>query len=37
MHPVQNALVLSNFVNGQHVEAASGETSEVADPSTGEP
>jgi betaine-aldehyde dehydrogenase len=36
-HPVQNSLVLNNFINGQHVEAASGKTSEVVDPSTGEP
>ena len=34
---MQNSLVLRNFVNGQHVEAASGQTSEVVDPSTGEP
>src|SRR5215467_13083559 len=27
---------LSNFVNGEHVTAATGQTSEVVDPSTGE-
>ena len=30
-------LTLSNFVNGEHVSRAAGQTSEVADPSTGEP
>jgi betaine-aldehyde dehydrogenase len=30
-------VMLRNFVNGAHVSAAAGETSEVADPSTGEP
>jgi len=29
--------VLNNFVNGEYVAAATGQTSEVVDPSTGEP
>src|SRR5215469_2938131 len=32
-----SSAVLQNFVNGEHVAAASGQTSEVIDPSTGEP
>jgi betaine-aldehyde dehydrogenase len=32
-----STLVLRNFVNGAHVSAAAGGTSEVVDPSTGEP
>jgi betaine-aldehyde dehydrogenase len=32
-----STLVLRNFVNGEHVSAAAGGTSEVVDPSTGEP
>ncbi len=28
---------ITNFINGQHVAAASGETTHVVDPSTGEP
>ena len=31
------SVVLRNFVNGEYVAAASGQTSEVVDPSTGEP
>ena len=34
--PVQRTLTLSNFVNGEHVSSASGQTSEVVDPSTGD-
>src|SRR5216684_1567510 len=34
--PVTSA-VLNNFVNGEYVAAAAGQTSEVVDPSTGEP
>jgi betaine-aldehyde dehydrogenase len=33
---VQSTLTLSNFVNGQHVSSAVGQTSEVVDPSTGD-
>ena len=32
-----SSAVLHNFVNGEYVPAASGQTSEVVDPSTGEP
>ncbi len=32
----QQAQVLRNFVNGEHVDAKSGRTSDVIDPSTGE-
>jgi betaine-aldehyde dehydrogenase len=32
-----SSAVLRNFVNGDYVAAASGQTSEVVDPSTGEP
>src|SRR6516164_2737361 len=35
--PVQGTLTLSNFVNGEHASSAGGQTSEVVDPSTGEP
>ena len=35
--PVPSTSQLSNFVNGKHVAAATGQTSEIADPSTGEP
>jgi len=31
------SVVLRNFVNGEYVAAASGQTSQVVDPSTGEP
>jgi len=34
---VQSTLTLSNFVNGEHVTPATGQTSEVVDPSTGDP
>ena len=33
---MQSTLTLSNFVNGQHVSSAAGQTSEVVDPSTGD-
>src|SRR5215472_8577807 len=32
----ERGLVLRNFVNGEHVSAASGRTSDVVDPSTGD-
>src|SRR6516164_2387490 len=35
--PVQGTLTLSNFINGEHVSSTAGQTSEVVDPSTGEP
>src|SRR5215472_18976914 len=35
--PVLSTLQLSNFVNGKHVAAATGQTSDIVDPSTGEP
>ena len=28
---------ITNFINGQHVSAANGETTDLVDPSTGEP
>ena len=34
--PAQSTLTLSNFVNGEHVSSAAGQTSEVVDPSTGD-
>ena len=35
-HPPTRVQELANFVNGEHVAAASGRSSDVTDPSTGE-
>jgi betaine-aldehyde dehydrogenase len=35
-HPAARVQELANFVNGEHVPPASGQASDVADPSTGE-